>query len=79
MDALLSDIKPGRAWAAARPLQLFKPEPGRRARVLRRAAISVRVVGNYHDLGAFASDIANLPRIVTLNNVQIAQDARERH
>ncbi|MCX7229181.1 MAG: type 4a pilus biogenesis protein PilO, partial [Burkholderiales bacterium] len=31
----------------------------------------VRVVGNYHDLGSFASDIANLARIVTLNNMQI--------
>jgi len=35
--------------------------------------ITVRVIGNYHDLGAFASDLANLPRIVTLNNVSISQ------
>ncbi len=28
-------------------------------------------IGRYHDLGAFASDIANLPRIVTLNNLSI--------
>jgi type IV pilus assembly protein PilO len=35
--------------------------------------ITVRVVGNYHDLGAFASDLANLPRIVTLHNVSIQQ------
>jgi type IV pilus assembly protein PilO len=38
----------------------------------------VRVVGNYHDLGAFASDLANLPRIVTLHNVQIAQQDRDK-
>jgi type IV pilus assembly protein PilO len=33
--------------------------------------ISVRVVGRYHDVGAFASDIANLSRIVTLNNLTV--------
>jgi type IV pilus assembly protein PilO len=30
------------------------------------------VVGNYHDIGAFAGDMANLPRIVTLNNMSIS-------
>jgi type IV pilus assembly protein PilO len=34
----------------------------------------VRITGNYHDMGAFASDIAQLPRIVTLNDVAIAND-----
>ena len=33
--------------------------------------IAVRVTGRYHDIGAFASDIANLSRIVTLNNLAI--------
>jgi len=31
------------------------------------------VVGSYHDLGSFSSDIANLPRIVTLNNLTISR------
>lgn len=34
--------------------------------------IAVKINGSYHDLGAFAADIAKLPRIVTLNNVSIA-------
>jgi len=34
--------------------------------------IAVRVTGRYHDMGAFASDVANLSRIVTLNNLSIA-------
>jgi len=34
--------------------------------------ITVRVTGSYHDIGAFASDIAQLPRIVTLNNISVA-------
>jgi len=31
----------------------------------------VKVVGNYHDMGAFASDVGQLSRIVTLNDVSI--------
>jgi type IV pilus assembly protein PilO len=34
--------------------------------------IAVRVTGRYHDIGAFASDVANLSRIVTLNNLSIS-------
>ena len=33
--------------------------------------IAIRVSGRYHDMGAFAADIANLSRIVTLHNVNI--------
>jgi len=33
--------------------------------------IAVKINGAYHDLGAFAADIAKLPRIVTLNNISI--------
>jgi len=36
--------------------------------------ISIRITGNYHDIGAFASDVAALPRIVTLNDVAISND-----
>jgi type IV pilus assembly protein PilO len=36
----------------------------------------VKVVGNYHDLGSFSSDIANLPRIVTLNNLTIMRQSK---
>ena len=35
-------------------------------------AEAIKLTGKYHDLGAFASDIANLPRIVTLNNLNLA-------
>jgi type IV pilus assembly protein PilO len=31
--------------------------------------ISIKVTGSYHDIGAFASDVGQLPRIVTLNDV----------
>ena len=36
--------------------------------------INIKITGNYHDMGAFASDVAQLPRIVTLNDVAIAND-----
>ena len=39
--------------------------------------ISIRVVGKYHDVGAFASDVANLSRIVTLNNLSIAPATKD--
>ena len=35
--------------------------------------INIKITGNYHDMGAFASDVAQLPRIVTLNDVAIAE------
>ena len=33
--------------------------------------VTLKLSGSYHDFGAFAADIAKLPRIVTLNNVMI--------
>ena len=35
--------------------------------------IALRISGRYHDIGAFTADIANLSRIVTLNNISVAQ------
>jgi type IV pilus assembly protein PilO len=37
--------------------------------------IAIRITGNYHDMGAFASDVAQLPRIVTLNDLAITNTA----
>ncbi|MOA62834.1 Pilus assembly protein, PilO [compost metagenome] len=39
--------------------------------------IAVKVTGSYHDIGAFASDIAHLSRIVTLNNIAIAPVSKD--
>ena len=36
--------------------------------------INIKITGNYHDMGAFASDVAQLPRIVTLNDLVISAD-----
>jgi len=70
MDALLSDINQAGVGRGAQ-LQLFKPGQVVVKDYYAELPIAVRVVGNYHDLGAFASDLANLPRIVTLHNLSI--------
>lgn len=70
MDALLSDINQAGVGRGAQ-LQLFKPGAVVVKEYYAELPIAVKVVGNYHDLGSFASDLANLPRIVTLNNLAI--------
>jgi type IV pilus assembly protein PilO len=77
MDALLSDINQAGVGRGAQ-LVLFKPGETVVKEYYAELPITVRVVGNYHDLGAFASDLANLPRIVTLHNVQIAQVEKDK-
>jgi type IV pilus assembly protein PilO len=75
MAALLSEINQAGVGRGAQ-LQLFKPGQVIVKEYYAELPIAVRVVGNYHDLGAFASDLANLRRIVTLNNVIIQQQER---
>lgn len=72
MDALLTDINQAGVGRGAQ-LQLFKPGQVQIKDYYAELPISVKVVGNYHDLGSFSSDIANLPRIVTLNNLSITR------
>ena len=74
MDALLSDINQA---GLGRSLQfdLFKPGAVAVKEYYAELPISLKVTGKYHDIGAFASDIANLSRIVTLNNLAISPRA----
>ena len=74
IDALLTDINQA---GLGRGLQfdLFRPAPQERmADFYAELPIAIKITGNYHDIGAFASDVAALPRIVTLNNLAIAND-----
>lgn len=52
--------------------ELFKPEQEQIKDFYAELPITVKINGSYHDFGAFAADIAKLPRIVTLNNLSIA-------
>jgi type IV pilus assembly protein PilO len=71
MAALLSDINQA---GIGRGLQfdLFKPGQVVVRDYYAELPIDIKVTGNYHDIGAFASDMANLPRIVTLNNMALS-------
>ncbi|HEY4541107.1 MAG TPA: type 4a pilus biogenesis protein PilO [Noviherbaspirillum sp.] len=70
MDALLSDINQA---GVGRGLQfeLFKPGQVVVKDYYAELPINIKVTGTYHDVGAFAADIANLPRIVTLNSLSL--------
>lgn len=71
MDALLSDINQA-GLGRSLQFELFRPGQVSVKDYYAELPIAVRVTGRYHDLGAFAADIANLSRIVTLNNLAIA-------
>ena len=71
MDALLVDINQA-GLSRGLQFELFKPAPSESAREFySELPIQVKVIGTYHDMGAFAADVGQLPRIVTLNNVSI--------
>ena len=70
MDALLSDINQAGVGRSLQ-FQLFRPGDVLARDYYAELPIAVRVNGKYHDMGSFAADIANLSRIVTLNNLKI--------
>jgi type IV pilus assembly protein PilO len=70
MAALLSDINQA-GIGRGLTFDLFKPGNVVVRDYYAEQPIEIRVVGSYHDIGAFASDMANLPRIVTLNNMTL--------
>jgi type IV pilus assembly protein PilO len=73
MDALLSDINTA-GLGRGLQFELFKPGAASVKEYYAELPIEIRVVGSYHEIGAFVSDIANLPRIVTLNNLKITSN-----
>ena len=70
MDALLSDINQA-GLGRSLQFELFRPGQISVKEYYAELPIAVRVTGRYHDIGAFAADIANLSRIVTLNNLTL--------
>jgi len=72
MDALLVDINQA-GLSRGLQFELFRPAPSETAREFyAELPITLRVTGNYHDMGSFAADVGQLPRIVTLNDVALA-------
>jgi type IV pilus assembly protein PilO len=70
MDALLSDINQA-GLGRSLNFELFRPGNVSVKEYYAELPIAVRVTGRFHDAGAFASDVANLSRIVTLNNLVV--------
>lgn len=71
MSALLSDINQA-GLGRSLQFELFRPGQVIVRDYYAELPIAIRVVGKYHDMGAFAADVAKLSRIVTLNNLAIA-------
>lgn len=76
MDALLSDINQA-GLGRGLQFELFRPGQVVVKDYYAELPIAIRVSGRYHDMGAFAADIANLSRIVTLHNMNITSSARD--
>lgn len=72
MDALLSDINQA-GLGRSLQFELFRPGQVVVKDYYAELPIALRISGRYHDIGAFTADIANLSRIVTLNNISVAQ------
>ena len=71
MDALLSDINQA-GLGRSLQFELFRPGQIAVKEYYAELPITIKVTGKYHDIGSFASDIANLSRIVTLNNLSLS-------
>ena len=78
MDGLLTDINQA-GLARGLEFELFKPGQETQAEFYAEMPISIKVLGTYHDLGAFATDISKLSRIVTLNDISVTtgKDGKE--
>ena len=74
IDALLTDINQA-GLGRGLQFELFKPAAQEKmAEFYAELPIKIKITGTYHDMGAFASDVAQLPRIVTLNDLTITND-----
>lgn len=71
MDALLTDINQA-GLGRGLQFELFKPAAEETVKdFYAELPITIRITGNYHDIGAFASDVGKLSRIVTLNDMAL--------
>ena len=71
MGALLSDINTA-GLGRGLQFELFRPGQVVVKDYYAELPIAIKVAGRYHDIGAFAADVANLSRIVTLHNMNIS-------
>jgi type IV pilus assembly protein PilO len=77
MEALLIEVNQA-GLGRGLQFELFRPGNEAVKDFYAELPITVKITGSYHDFGAFAADIAKLPRIVTLNDIAIAPGANGR-
>lgn len=70
MDALITDVNQA-GLGRGLQFELFKPETETPSEFYAELPIKVKVMGGYHDIAAFTSDVAKLSRIVTLHDLAI--------
>lgn len=70
MESLLIDINQA-GLGRGLQFELFKPGKEAKTDFYAELPITLKISGAYHDFGAFAGDVAKLPRIVTLNNIKV--------
>ena len=70
MDALLSDVNQA-GLGRSLSFELFRPGQVSVKEYYAELPIALKVTGRFHDVGSFTSDVANLSRIVTLNNLTV--------
>lgn len=71
IGALLVDVNKA-AQANGLAIERFKPGAEKRQEFYAEIPIEIELIGGYHDLAQFASDVSQLPRIITLNNIDLA-------
>ena len=76
MAALLSDINQA-GLGRSLQFEVFRPGAMLAKEYYAELPITLKVMGRYHDIGAFASDVAFLSRIVTLNNISIVPNGKD--
>lgn len=76
MDALLSDINQA-GLGRSLQFEMFKPGQFVTRDYYAELPIALKVTGRYHDIGSFASDVAHLSRIVTLNNLSVVPTSKD--
>ncbi|MBI3562394.1 MAG: type 4a pilus biogenesis protein PilO [Gammaproteobacteria bacterium] len=77
VDALLDSISE-KGMANGVKFLLFKPQGERFNGPIAEYPVQMRVTGGYHEFGGFVSDVAALPRIVTLHDISITDDKRSK-
>lgn len=75
IDGLLTDINQA-GLERGLEFELFKPGEQIVSEFYAEMPIAIKVVGQYKDLGAFATNVSKLSRIVTLDNISISKRAK---